>query len=170
MVSMAKSDPYRAAAKAAKALLDVIGATGDIPKEFWESPFVLGFFFYYLHAVAVRAGEEPGNYKNMPLAYVLACGEPLGIDVLQRTLDFSTLRTPDYLTGLDAGDKYLAVVYGSKTYDNDPAIIEARRMARQTAMDLKDPNIELVDIENTYLLETVFLSEVRRRLNLVTIN
>ncbi|MDY0884112.1 hypothetical protein ACFPL7_13350 [Dongia soli] len=40
----------------------------------------------------------------------------------------------------------------------------------QTAKDLADPSIELVDIENTYLLETIFLSEVRRRLKLVTIN
>lgn len=44
LVSMAKPTPYRAAAEAAKALLDVIGSTGNNPKEFWESPFVVGFF------------------------------------------------------------------------------------------------------------------------------
>lgn len=148
----------------------MIGSTGDIPEEFWESSYVLGFFFYYLHTVAVGAGEQPGNYENMPLAYVLTCGEELGICVLQRTMDLSMLRAPDYLAGLDVGDKYLAVIYGSKAYDDAPQVLEARRMARQTAKDLAEPSIELVDIENTYLLETIFLCEVRRRLKLVTVN
>lgn len=40
-------------------------------------------------------------------------------------------------------------------------------MARQTTKDLADPSIQLVDVDNTYLLEILFLGEVRR-LHLVT--
>lgn len=42
----------------------------------------------------MRAGGQPGNYKDMPLASVLTYGEDLGIDVLQRTMDLSLLRAP----------------------------------------------------------------------------
>ncbi|MDY0885285.1 hypothetical protein ACFPL7_02075 [Dongia soli] len=168
---MAKQTSHSAAADAAHALRDLINSNGDIPDAFWQNPFVLGFLFYYIHGVAGLTGVQADEYYDMPSAFIELCGEDLGIDVLERSLTFSMDQDPGYLAGLKAGDKYLAVVFGSKQYDNDPAVIGARKLAAAKAKDLPAGfGVAPVDIENTYLLETIFLSEVRGRLNMVTIN
>lgn len=149
----------------------MIRSAGEIPPAFWEDAFVLGFLFYYMHAVAVRAGETPAEYSDMPRAYVMACGDDLGVEVLQRTMAFSMEQDPNYLEGLKAGDKFISIIYGSKAYDCDPDVVNARKRALATKLELqKDVQIDLSDAEHAYLLEAIFLSKVRWRVGKQLLN
>jgi hypothetical protein len=162
---MTKLMPYQSAATAANALMDAIRATGDVSAAFWRDPFVLGFLFYYIHALAVRAGEKPGDYGNMPFSYIELCGQQEGVEVMKHTMAFALKKDHAFREGLKAANKFVDVMYGSAAYETDPDVIDARKQAIDTKMRLqKDVEIDLSEVQNAYLLETIFLRNVRRRL------
>jgi hypothetical protein len=164
------SGPYKTAAQAVTSLLHLIRKsgirqTGRITPDFWHDPFVLGYLFHFIHRVAVQAGEDPNKYDDMPSVYTYICGRD-GLEVLERTAVFSMNGDPDYQAGREAAEKFLGIIYGFKTYDDDPAVLQARSQAIEAVEDWDGPNRpDLQNMTFAYLLETIFLAKIRQRLD-----
>lgn len=158
-------EPLNAAYDAICSMLDLLRKDGPLPAGFWDDPFVLGFIAYCIEAVATQAGAEPDDFQDVPAVY-LSLLEGNGLDVFQQSYKFHVEKNADFERGVEVGQKFLTVAYGSLAHEDDPAIIQARAVASETVerMRREGEEVSMEDAVFGYLLEGLFFQEIRNRL------
>jgi len=160
-----------AASAAVHSMISLLHQTGGVPQGLWRDPYALGFIYCVVGGFSVHAGTEEDDLTDVITDSFTEVAGPDGTDILLCAIDLMLDEDADFIAGLQAGDKVVAVALGYPDYDKDADVIDARKRGRdltslmeewQTAEEagLLHPDEAAV----LYLQQRLFCHEVRKRL------
>lgn len=160
-----------AASAAVHSMISLLHQTGGVPQGLWRDPYALGFIYCVVGGFSVHAGTDEDELTDVITDSFTEVAGPDGTDILLCAIDLMLGEDADFIAGLQAADKVVAVALGYPDYDNDADVIDARKRGRdltrlmsewQAAEDagLLHPDEAAV----LYLQQRLFCHEVRKRL------
>ncbi|HVI87246.1 MAG TPA: hypothetical protein VM659_03035 [Dongiaceae bacterium] len=161
-----------AASAAVHSMIALMHHTGGVPQGLWRDPYALGFIYCIVGGFSIHAGTEEDDLTDVITDSFTEVAGPDGTDVLLCAIDLMLEEDADFIAGLQAGDKVVAVALGYPDYDKDADVIDARKRGSDlTGLMSEWKTAEAAGLINPdeaavlYLQQRLFCHEVRRRLH-----
>lgn len=126
-----------------KHLLNILEKTSGIPPDFYDDPYVVGFFFGYTMGVGAYVGGKAVKPTDVNSAWVDMIFELVpdrGLIVAKKFAEWSASREPSFNEGENNGTLFALYSYKAARLDDNPIIFEAQLKAQAMA-----PMLEKLD-------------------------
>lgn len=148
----------------------MLGRYHDIPRSFWDDPYLLGYLFG-MTAIAVKlAADDMSFHVGEPV--LKAIEQVSGIteaELAPLVLSLQKRRDAQHQGGMAKGARAVFIAADDKRYNADPAVIKARKNAADLAPDLVSmagPLSALAQVAAA-LIDEEFTSVARTKLELL---
>jgi len=160
-----------AASAAVHSMIALMHQTGGVPQGLWRDPYALGFIYCIVGGFSIHAGTEEDELTDVITDSFTEVAGADGTDILLCAIDLMLDEDADFIAGLQAGDKVVAVALGYPDYDKDSDVIDARKRGNDMTSVMSEwRTAETAGLPHPdeaavlYLQQRLFCHEVRRRL------
>ena len=148
--------------------LRCLEAFDELPKGFWQDPYVLGFMSNCLKTLATLA--TGGQIDGSELAEVVLSSfkELSGQDgdaIADMVIALGKSKDRDFALGFENAEKFMCIAHGIPGFEDDPDVLKARQLGAAMSADLGAVGPITPQAEtSTMLFKMLFYDVVLKRL------